>query len=104
MNEYIEKYLDERGDKMPSLINFRKWMREVHKIRAHTLDGYHEGKGELNMLHEDWLQEKASAGGRHSAIYIQLLKQLQEKMARLREEKPSVPITLDLINDGKNSI
>ncbi len=104
MNEYVDEYILLRGDKMPSLVDFRIWMRDTYDMRATSLDDYVDVRAELNMYHENWLQNKAAEGGRHSAIFIQMLKQLQDKVSRLKETDAPVSIQLDFSNTGKNSV
>lgn len=79
----IQKYIKytERENNVPSVEDCVVWLIKYksydYKL-ATTLVG--EYKGYINTFAISYLKKKASAGGRNSQIYIQLLSQLQEEL------------------------
>lgn len=80
----IQKYIKytEREKVIPSVEDCVVWLIKNKSYEykfATTLVG--EYKGYINTFAISYLKKKASAGGRNSQIYIQLLSQLQEELS-----------------------
>ncbi len=109
LNKYYEEYINAQmaADKVISVSGFKKFLMIDKKIKItqlYKLDAWSGVRGDLDVLYEDFLTEKAASGGRNSQTYTQLLTKFYDKQARRGADKPAIKIEIDFKNEGENKI